>query len=91
MGTEPLLVLLGAGLAVEWTSLGQFMIARPVVAGFLAGVVTGDPVTGLVEWTPTETDSARAVVVLQVYDARGARATQEYLIDVVGAWIDAGP
>jgi len=47
--------------------------------------MTVDPVTGLVGWTPSPADPARAAVVLQVYDARGGRATQEYLIDVAGA------
>jgi mannose PTS system EIIC component len=41
-----LLVLLGAWTGVDTTSVGQFMISRPVVAATLAGWVVGDPVTG---------------------------------------------
>lgn len=41
------LLLLGGLLALDGTSLGQFMISRPLVAGVLTGWVMGDPVTGL--------------------------------------------
>ena len=41
------LVLLGGLLAVDATSLGQFMISRPLVAGVLTGWMVGDPVLGL--------------------------------------------
>ncbi len=34
-------------LALDATSLGQFMISRPLVAGVLTGWVLGDPVAGL--------------------------------------------
>jgi len=43
-----LLLLLGAAAALDGTSLGQFMISRPLVAAALAGWVAGDPVAGLV-------------------------------------------
>jgi PTS system mannose-specific IIC component len=50
MPFEPLtflvLVLLGGVIAVDGTSLGQFMISRPFVAATLAGLVVGDPVSG---------------------------------------------
>jgi mannose/fructose/N-acetylgalactosamine-specific phosphotransferase system component IIC len=41
------LSLLGGLLALDATSVGQFMISRPLVAGLLAGWVSGDPTLGL--------------------------------------------
>lgn len=41
------LVLLGGWMAVDGTSLGQFMVSRPLVAATLAGWVVGDPVAGV--------------------------------------------
>lgn len=44
---EPLsLIVLGGLLALDETSLGQFMVSRPIVAGALAGWLLGDPLTG---------------------------------------------
>jgi mannose/fructose/N-acetylgalactosamine-specific phosphotransferase system component IIC len=42
-----LLALLGGLLALDGTSVGQFMVSRPIVAGVLTGWVVGDPVLGL--------------------------------------------
>lgn len=41
------LVLLGGWMAVDGTSVGQFMVSRPVAAAALAGWVVGDPVAGI--------------------------------------------
>jgi len=41
------LSLVGGLLALDATSVGQFMISRPLVAGLLAGWATGDPTLGL--------------------------------------------
>lgn len=41
------LLLLGGLLALDGTSVGQFMVSRPLVAGVLTGWVMGDPGTGL--------------------------------------------
>lgn len=41
------LTLLGALLTLDGVTVGQFMVSRPLVAGALAGLVLGDPVTGL--------------------------------------------
>ncbi|MCG6955289.1 MAG: PTS sugar transporter subunit IIC [Gemmatimonadetes bacterium] len=41
------LSLVGGLLALDATSVGQFMISRPLVAGLLAGWVSGDPPLGL--------------------------------------------
>lgn len=40
------LTVLGAVLGLDGTSVGQFMVSRPLVAGVLAGAVTGDPAGG---------------------------------------------
>jgi mannose/fructose/N-acetylgalactosamine-specific phosphotransferase system component IIC len=46
--TEPIvLVVLGGLLALDGTSMGQFMVSRPLVAGTLTGWVLGDPFLGL--------------------------------------------
>jgi mannose/fructose/N-acetylgalactosamine-specific phosphotransferase system component IIC len=42
-----ILTLLGGLLALDGTSVGQFMVSRPLVAGALTGWVMGDPFTGL--------------------------------------------
>lgn len=42
-----LLSLLGGALALDGTSVGQFMVSRPLVAGPLAGWLLGDPFMGL--------------------------------------------
>jgi mannose/fructose/N-acetylgalactosamine-specific phosphotransferase system component IIC len=42
-----LLVLLGGFLALDGTSVGQFMVSRPLIAGTLAGWFLGDPFLGL--------------------------------------------
>ena len=42
-----LLTLFGGLLALDGTSMGQFMISRPLVAGVLTGWIVGDPLTGL--------------------------------------------
>jgi len=43
-----LIALLGGGLALDATSVGQFMLSRPLVAGALTGWMLGDPTLGLV-------------------------------------------
>lgn len=45
-GELGLLLLLGAWVAVDGTSWGQFMVSRPLVAATLAGWVVGEPVHG---------------------------------------------
>jgi len=39
--------LLGGLLALDGTSVGQFMVSRPIAAGALAGWALGDPATGV--------------------------------------------
>lgn len=50
------LVLLGGVLALDATSVGQFMFSRPLVSGALAGWVVGEPALGL-----------RVGVILEMY------------------------
>jgi mannose/fructose/N-acetylgalactosamine-specific phosphotransferase system component IIC len=42
-----LLLLLGGWAALDGTAAGQFMISRPLVVGVLAGMLLGDPLTGI--------------------------------------------
>lgn len=42
-----LLILLGALLTLDGVTVGQFMVSRPLVAAALAGLVLGDPMSGL--------------------------------------------
>ncbi len=42
-----LLLLLGGWAALDGTAAGQFMISRPLVMGVLAGILLGDPLTGI--------------------------------------------
>jgi mannose/fructose/N-acetylgalactosamine-specific phosphotransferase system component IIC len=41
------ITLVGGVLALDATSVGQFMVSRPLVAGALTGWALGDPATGL--------------------------------------------
>ena len=41
------LSLLGGLLGLDGTSVGQFMVSRPLAAGVFAGLVVGDPALGL--------------------------------------------
>src|SRR6185436_4224861 len=43
-----------------------------------------DAATGAVTWSPTAASPAVAPIVLQVYDARGGRATQQWTVQVAG-------
>lgn len=45
-GVLILLTLFGGAVAVDGTSLGQFMLSRPVVAATLAGWIAGSPAQG---------------------------------------------
>ena len=49
-----LIALLGGGLALDATSVGQFMLSRPLVAGALTGWMLGDPALGLLVGTLLE-------------------------------------
>lgn len=48
------LSLLGGLLALDGTSVGQFMFSRPLVAGALVGWLLGDPVSGVAVGTILE-------------------------------------
>lgn len=42
---ELAILALGAALALDGTSVGQFMVSRPLVGATLAGLIVGDPAT----------------------------------------------
>lgn len=62
-----LLALLGGALALDQTSLGQFMVARPLVSASLAGWIVGDPAAGLAAGALLE------VLFLSSFPVGGAR------------------
>ena len=49
-----LIALVGGVLALDATSVGQFMLSRPLVAGALTGWMLGDPALGLLIGTVLE-------------------------------------
>ena len=49
-----LIALLGGCLALDATSVGQFMLSRPLVAGAITGWMLGDPALGLLIGTLLE-------------------------------------
>lgn len=61
------LSLLGGALALDQTSLGQFMVSRPLVSATLTGWIVGDPASGLVAGALLE------VLVLPAFPIGGAR------------------
>lgn len=62
-----LIALLGGGLALDATSVGQFMLSRPLVAGALTGLMLGDPALGLLVGTLLE------LYLLAAFPSGGAR------------------
>lgn len=46
--TLGVLALLGGFLGLDGTSVGQFMVSRPLVAATLTGLLLGDPISGFV-------------------------------------------
>lgn len=43
-----------------------------------------DPLTGLLQWSPTADGPAESIIELAVYDSRGARDVQQYVLRVAG-------
>ena len=41
------LALLGGVLGLDATAVGQFMVSRPLVAGWIAGWMAGEPAMGI--------------------------------------------
>lgn len=46
MGSIGWILVWGTAVGLDLVSVGQFMIARPLVAGTVAGAILGDPLTG---------------------------------------------
>ena len=79
-----ILALLGGFLALDQTSLGQFMLSRPLVSATLAGSILGDPASGLVVGGFLE------VLVLPAFPIGGARFPEGGPSGVVAAVAAAG-
>lgn len=62
-----LLALLGGVVALDTTSVGQFMLSRPLVSGVLAGWILGDPVQGLLVGSVLE------VLYIMIFPIGGGR------------------
>lgn len=83
-----LLTLLGGVVALDAVSLGQTMVSRPIVAGTLAGLVTGDPVTGL------QVGAILELFLLVAVPAGGGRMPEggvAAVVAVAGASVAPGP
>ncbi len=83
-----LIALLGGTLALDATSVGQFMLSRPLVAGAITGWVVGDPVLGLTIGTLLE------LYLLVSFPSGGARfpeGTTATVIAVATASASTGP
>ena len=78
------LALLGGVLALDGTSVGQFMLSRPLVASILAGLAVGDPAAGAMVGMVLE---ALHIAVLPVGAARYPEAAPA---SVAAAGVDAG-
>lgn len=86
--SDPLMLMgLGALLALDGTSVGQFMISRPMVAGILTGWLLGDPLLGLLVGGLME------VFIIPVFPVGGADFPEggpPALVGVVAAWTVQG-
>ncbi|HEX6042585.1 PTS sugar transporter subunit IIC [Longimicrobium sp.] len=81
-----LLGLLGGVLALDATSLGQFMLSRPLIAAGLAGMVMGNPHAGIIVGLLLE---AIHLAVLPVGAARYPEAGPA-AVAAAGAYAGAG-
>ena len=83
-----LIALLGGTLALDATSVGQFMLSRPLVAGAITGWVVGDPGLGLTIGTLLE------LYMLVSFPSGGARfpeGTTATVVAVATASASTGP
>lgn len=71
--------LLGGVLALDATTVGQFMISRPLVAGLLSGWLAGDPVSGFMVGVVLE------IYLLVAFPVGGARFPEGATATVVAA------
>jgi len=79
-----LIALVGGVLALDGTSLGQFMVSRPLVAGALTGWVVGDPALGLLVGAVLE------LYLLVSFPTGGARFPEGATATVVAVAVAAG-
>ena len=80
------LALLGGVLALDGTSVGQFMVSRPIVACVLAGWIAGDPAAGAMLGMVLE---AMHVAVLPVGAARYPEAAPAS-VAAAGVYVSGG-
>ena len=83
-----LIALLGGCLALDATSVGQFMLSRPLVAGALTGWMLGDPALGLLIGTVLE------LYLLVSFPSGGARfpeGTTATVVAVATASVSSAP
>ena len=71
--------LLGGALALDATTVGQFMISRPLAAGLLSGWLAGDPVSGFLVGVVLE------IYLLVAFPVGGARFPEGATATVVAA------
>ena len=71
--------LLGGLLALDATTVGQFMLSRPLAAGLLAGWVAGDPMAGFLVGVVLE------IYLLVAFPVGGARFPEGATATVVAA------
>jgi len=71
--------LLGGALALDATTVGQFMISRPLSAGLLSGWLAGDPVSGFLVGVVLE------IYLLVAFPVGGARFPEGATATVVAA------
>jgi PTS system mannose-specific IID component len=71
--------LLGGALALDATAIGQFMFSRPMVAGLIAGWLSGDPATGFLVGVVLE------IYLLVAFPVGGARFPEGATATVVAA------
>ena len=71
--------LLGGVLALDATTVGQFMISRPLAAGLLSGWLAGDPVSGFLVGVVLE------IYLLVAFPVGGARFPEGATATVVAA------
>ncbi len=76
--------MLGGVLALDATSVGQFMVSRPLVAGALAGSLLGDPTAGVLVGAVLE------LYLLVAFPSGGARFPEGATATVVAVAASTG-
>lgn len=80
--------LLGGLVALDATTVGQFMLSRPLAVGLLAGSMVGDPVTGFLAGVILE---IYLLVAFPVGGARFPEGATGTIVAAVAAASEPGP